>query len=68
MIKCKRLDDLVNIIFLSPKVKYVIQTVTIYNFTYAKNTIIVIDSSDNIPMFEKLCKIFLTIMKSYFNI
>ena len=54
----KILDDSVNIIFLSPKVKYAIQNVTINNFTYAKDTIIVIDSSDNIPMFEKLCQIF----------
>ena len=49
------------------KIKYAIQTVTINNFTYAKDTIVVIDSSDKIPIFEKLCKIFLLIMKSYFN-
>ena len=67
MIRCKIFNDSVNIIFLSPRIKYAVQTVTINNFTYDKDTIIVIDSSDNIPMFEKLCKILLTIMKSYFN-
>ena len=67
MIRCKILDDSVNIIFLSPKVKYSIHTVSINNFAYAKDTIIVIDSSVNIPMFEKLCNICLPIIKSYFN-
>ena len=52
MIRYKIFNDSVNIIFLSPKIKYAIQTVTINNFTYAKATIIVIDSSDNIPMFD----------------
>ena len=54
----KILDDSVNIIFSSSIVKYTIQTVTINNFTYAKDTIIIIDSSDETPMFEKMCKIF----------
>ena len=67
MIRCKVLDDSVKIIFLSQKVKYTIQTLTINNLTYAKDTIIVIDSSDNIPIFEKLCQILLSTMKSYLN-
>ena len=54
----KILDDSVNIIFSSSIVKYAIQTVTINNFSYAKDTIIIIDSSDETPMFEKMCKIF----------
>lgn len=51
-------DDSVNIIFSSSKVKYAIQNVTINSFYYAKDTIIVINSSDEMPMFGQICNIY----------
>ena len=51
----------------SSNVKYAVKHVTINRFCYKKDTIIVVDYKDNMPMFGKINKIFVAEEKIIFQ-